>query len=130
MFAWRKKKENPLVVRTVPELKQAVKNNKNEIIVTGDLAKKLKWMRFITPSMGLSLIPLLAGAVAAPFTGGASMLAATSATVALGTTMSMGELCAVILACGVSVSLIISVLKGYDIHAIKDGSEIMLSSKS
>lgn len=117
-----KKKEREVVVTTKEELKAAIKRKDPCIKVKGDLAKKLRWKKKLTPAMVALLIPLLATAAipnpVAPISFAVSTAALTAIT---------GEgVAAIIVASGLSVSLILAVIRGYDAEFKVGDNEVIL----
>jgi hypothetical protein len=112
---------------TLKQLKYAKENNFDEIIVKGDLAKKLKKAKKITAlgKVGLGILTATLGAatIAAPVTGGISYLAA--APVAAMTGM---EIAAIIAASALGITLVLSLFMGYEEISFKDG-ELVLRKK-
>ena len=102
-----------VVVTTKEELGRLVKNKEPEIIVTGDLAKKLKdgySIKKLSKGAVATLIGLIAVATAAaPFTGGLSFMAATPIAFATGTSV-----VAVIAIAFIGVSLIYAIYNEYE----------------
>ena len=103
-----------ITVTTKDELKNALETKPVQIIVTGDLADKLKKAKKISKLSKVSLAVLTAalgaGAAAIPFTGGLS-LAAFAVVPAASTGLSVA---AIITASALGIALILAVYKGYD----------------
>lgn len=120
-----KKKEQALVVTTKEELKAAIKRKEPCIVVKGDLAKKLQWIRKLSPAMLASLIPLLAAAAIPSPVAPLSMAVSTAAVTAI-----TGEsLAAIILVCGISAPVLLAVMKDYDAHFKIGEFEFTLTKK-
>ncbi|HHX32409.1 MAG TPA: hypothetical protein GX712_07440 [Bacteroidales bacterium] len=102
-----------VIVRTVSELREVIKENRPEIIVVGELSEKLvkcQKLGNLSPVKIATLTTLLgAAAVTGPVTGGVSYAVAAQAAAATGVGAAT-----IILASGISITLIISVFKGYD----------------
>ncbi|MEH6957243.1 hypothetical protein [Neobacillus drentensis] len=113
-------------VSTVKQLKYAKENNFDEIIVNGDLAKKLKKAKKIATlgAVGLGILTATLGAatIAAPVTGGISYFAA--APVAALTGM---DIAAIIAASTIGIGLIIALFMGYE--EISVGDKLVLRKK-
>lgn len=115
----RASKKKAIVVSTKEELKKAVENKEKEITVVGDLAKKIKWMAKLSPAKIAALISFLAvAAFPNPFSG-ASALAATGL---VGTDVAL-----IIFTCGISIAVILAVLRGYDVTI--EGKSVKLNKK-
>jgi len=116
MFGKKKKSENVVVVTTKEELKTAIKSKEPCIEVQGNLARKMKWMTKLNRAAIIALIPALVaiGGVSAGFSVPASF-AIPAAAAATGITA--GD----ILLCTLSISIIIAILKGYNVEADAKG---------
>lgn len=126
-----------ITVKTEDELKQAIKNNKGESIrVEGAYAKTLakkisskKKVKKVAIGGGLALVGCL---LAAPFTGGASLLGVAAGATAMGVTigtvtLTTAELAMIIGATAGVVGLAIS--KGYKIKIGKGDAYVELEPK-
>lgn len=114
-----KKKEEGKVVYTKDELKKAIANKESQIIVGGELAQKLKWISKISPAKIALLITFLATATIPNPTSGAAALAATG--------IVGKDVALIIFTSGVSITLILSVLKGYNVEI--EGDKVSLKAK-
>lgn len=113
MFGKKRMEINKVTVSSANELKAAVKKKEQNIEVTGELAKKLKWMVKLSPKKITAIIGVLATVGATvPLTGGASALAVAPAMTAVTGT----ELATLILACSISVGVLVALLKDYDVE--------------
>ena len=122
MFGKKTKNENVVVVTTKEELKAAIKSKKPNIEVHGDLAKKMKWMSKLNRAAIIALIPALlplaaVGGVPASF-------AVPAAATAVG--ISGGNL----VLCALSISIIIAILKGYNIEAKSTKGDVLRLTKN
>lgn len=121
MFIVNKRKRET-VVYTNEELKNAIKNGEKRIQVAGELASKLKWIVGISPAKIVALTMFLAGTTIPNPMSGVSALATTGI---VGT-----EIALIIFTSGVSISLILAILQGYDAEIDgKDGNKVILKSK-
>lgn len=118
-----KKKDRTLVVTTKSELKAAIKRKEPCIRVNGNLAKKIKWMKRLSPAMLAALIPLLVTA-ASPIAPMAAAVSFAEMSAITGT-----EIAKIIFAGGLSVSIVLAVLKGYNVEIRSEGNEVVLTSK-
>lgn len=133
-----KKKKVDVVVSTGKELDDAIKRKEAKIVVEGKLAKKMSWMAKlsvakITALIGVlvALIPTVTTATVA--TGGVGFVPSVAAmtAAAAGTGIGPGTIaaiCSLIATCSVSITLIIAVLKDYDIELSGD-NKLILKSK-
>lgn len=135
MKIWGKKKEpKRVVVTTKEQLKTAVNQNKEYIEIQGDLARKLQWIGKLSSARLYKLTGVLAaaagatavGVVGGPMTG--IPIAAVSAVAV--TNVTGAGVAAVILASGVTVTLILSVLKGYEVEMQYNGASMYLKRKN
>lgn len=125
MLKKRKNKETNLaVVTTKEQLKKAVEQKKEHIEIRGDLAKKLRWMGKLSPSKIIALSAALGGIAV----GSAAAPIATVSFVAV-EKIAGKELARIIIASGLTVTMLISILKGYDIEAEYNGDSILLKCK-
>lgn len=115
----RASKKKVIVVSTKEELKKAIENKEKEITVVGDLAKKINWMAKLSPAKIAALISFFAVAAFPNPLSGASALAATGL---VGTDVAL-----IIFTCGVSISVILAVLRGYDVTI--EGKSVKLNKK-
>ncbi len=114
------KKDKKVVVTTKEQLKAAVNRKEPVIEVQGDLAKKLQWLGKLSKAKISALIVAL-GAITAISVGTGGTAAAggvSAAAIAPIISKKMGEIAGkeiagVILACGISIALILAILKGY-----------------
>ena len=130
-------------VTTVKELQDAVERKDEEIMVSADLAKKLKGiikLKKLSKQQQTALIALIAGGgvgigglaiavAAAPVTGGASLLAAAplaafAASAAGGASISAGVVAIIItLIAVVGVVTVVALLKDYDLEMAENLKE-------
>lgn len=122
--------KNKKIIYTKDELKTAIANKEPEIIVGGDLAKKLKWMT----KLSVKKVGLLIGALgilgsSAVFTGGTSLVATSSFVATSGAVEGIvgKEIAEIIFCSGLSVAIILSVLKGYNVEI--EANKIKLTVK-
>lgn len=104
------------VVSNERELKDAISSKETTIKVVGDYANKIQKLAPLANLSGVkkaALIALLVGAIAPTPTKGVSMAAVTA--------VAGKEIAIIIFSAGVSISLIIGVLKGYKISIRSDG---------
>ena len=104
MFGRKTKNENVVVVTTKEELKAAIKSKKPNIEVHGDLAKKMKWMTKLRRAAIVALMPILLS------------LAAIG-----GSTAGVVAVPAAVIGSAISSSIVISIIKGYNIEADAKG---------
>lgn len=109
-----------IIVTTKDELKKAQEQKVENIIVSGDLADKLKKAQQITKlgatGLGILTAALGAGIVAAPVTGGLSMFAAAPVAALTGL-----EIAAIITASALGIALIIALFKDYEEISFEKG---------
>ncbi len=121
-----------ITVTTKEELKKAQEEKVQEIIVSGDLADKLKKAKQITKlgatGLGILTAALGIGIVAAPVTGGLSMFAAAPVTGGLSmfaaapvAALTGLEIAAIITASALGIALIIAVFKDYEEISFEKG---------
>jgi hypothetical protein len=104
-------KESVTVVSTKKELRAAIKRKDPYIEVKGKLAKKIKWIGLLSGAQIAALIALLGtGAVATT-----TFPVATPAFVAAAADITGGEIAAIIFLLSLGITIIISILKDYDI---------------
>lgn len=122
-------------VTTKEELKKAKADGVDEIIVLGSLAKDLSDAQKITKLSRKKIAVLTvaiaaagAGMVAAPITGGVSMLAPAASTTTIAITCGL-TVPAIILASFLGVSMLVALFKEYDFHFEKDGTRAKFSKK-
>lgn len=131
-------KKNPIedvvVVKTKDELKTALKNKEKKIIAKGDAAKSLEWRIKVPMKKLLITAAVLSGvfalaAIPSPATPIAASFYGITATTASGAVVEItgAEAAVCMVSCGLSVALIIAVIKGYDVKA--KGDEIILTAK-
>lgn len=128
-----KKSPKEITVTTGKELNEAVKRKESSIIVQGKLAEKMKWMA----KLSASKIAFLIGALAVCTTGtvatagiavGPSAVAFSASAMAAGIEGStIAAIATLVFTCGVSIAIIIAVLKGYNVE-IKNG-DLLLTLK-
>ena len=117
--------EMAVIVTTKKELNAAIKKKEPRIEVQGDLVKQIKWMKKLSPVKTAALLAFLATAVipnpAAPI----------SALVSVPTLAAITgkDIAIIILAGGLSVSVIISILKGYNLELVNGDTSILLTKK-
>lgn len=116
-----KKSPKDITVTTGKELNEAVKRKEHSIIVQGKLAKKMKWMAMLSAPK----IAVLIGALAACTTGTVATGGIAAGPSAAALTMAAGlegpAIVALVSTCGVSIAIIIAVLKGYNVEIKNDG---------
>lgn len=120
-------------VNTKKELKKAIDDKYDEIIVKGELAKKLNKAKKINKlskaTLGILTTALAAGAVTAPMTGGLSIgmsFAAAAPIAALTGT----EIAVIIAVSFLGIALVTAVFKGYDeIEFSQDPLKLRLKRK-
>jgi hypothetical protein len=95
-------------VSTLSELKSAIDRRECEIAVVGELAAKMIKIRSLFGSSIPVLMLLLGATATAPFTFGTSYAAAAAFTGV--------EISLIILAVSIGITLIIAVVKHYDVH--------------
>jgi len=109
-----------MTVTTKEELKKAQEQKVDEIIVSGDLADKLKKAKKITKlgAVGLAALTAAVGVsvATAPVTGGLSMIAASGAAAVTGL-----EIAAIITASALGIALIIALFKDYEEISFENG---------
>jgi hypothetical protein len=114
-------------VYTQKELKHAKENNFDEIIVKGDLAKKLKTAKIITTlgvvGLGVLFAVLGTATVTAPVTGGVSYLVAAPVAAMTG-----ADIAAIIAATALGLGLVIALFKEYEEISFRNG-ELVLRKK-
>ncbi|WP_434777601.1 hypothetical protein [Neisseria sp. Ec49-e6-T10] len=115
--------KNEVIVKTKEELKTAIRNKENLIIVEGALAKHIINAKKITTMSKFALAILIASASAIPFTGGASAIA--GAVAAGGVSSSV--LITAILALG--TVMIFAIYKDYNVVAKSGKTSISLERK-
>lgn len=120
MFLEKSKKEEVTVVTTKKELNEAVKMKKPCIEVQGDLAKQVKWIKKLTPAKTAALIALLSAAAIPSPVAPISAVVATAAVVEI----TGAEIATIILTAGLSATMILGVLKNYDIEFSKSGIKL------
>ncbi len=123
MFNLASKKQKEItVVHTKEELKRAVKRKDTYISVQGDLARKIKWMTKLSSAKVVSLIGVLStiSIVGSPVAG------TTAAAIA---NITGKEIAAIILSGGISISLIMGILKGYIVEMEVKGECVILRMK-
>ncbi|MEZ4495157.1 MAG: hypothetical protein R3C29_17815 [Dehalococcoidia bacterium] len=107
-------------VHTKRELEAAVKAGTREIQVRGELAKAIHERRETKKKVGIGAAILAVGGIAAaPFTGGASLVAT-------------GPSVATILAVSIGAGLLVAIHEGYediDFEITKDGARLQLRKK-
>lgn len=109
-----------VTVETKSELENAKDQKVPEIIVTGELANKLKKSKNIALLSGAALATLTAALAAAaftaPVTGGLSFLAAAPVAALTG-----AEIAAIIAVSAIGISLVLAIYKEYDEISYEDG---------
>ena len=110
-------KMRTIEVNTKEELKQAMNDKYDEIIVNGELAKKLNKAKKINKlskvTLGILIAALTAGIATAPITGGAS-LGASFITAAPIAALTGTDIAVIIAVSFIGVTLVIAVFKDYD----------------
>lgn len=123
---WKKqKKENVTIVRTKKELNEAVKMKKPCIEVEGNLVKHIKWMKKLSSTKVAALIALLASAAIPSPVAPISAVAGTSAVISI----TGVEIAGIIFAGGLSATMILSVLKNYNMEVQKGDTSLILTTK-
>ena len=123
MFNLFGKKEKVTIVHTKEELKMAIKRRDPYIEVQGELSGKIKWMTNIPAKKVGALIGVLA---ALPVVGGVVVGAPVMEVTAAIAKVTGKDVATVILASGISISLIIAVLRDYNIEMEKNGAVLRL----
>ena len=104
-------------VNTKEELKKAIDDKYDEIIVNGELAKKLNKAKKINKlskaTLGILTTAVAAGAVTAPITGGVSLGISFAAAVPIAA-LTGTDIAVIIAVSFVGVALVTAVFKGYD----------------
>ncbi|MEG1482832.1 hypothetical protein [Clostridium sp.] len=104
-------------VNTKEELKKAIDDKYDEIIVKGELAKKLNKAKKINKlskaMLGILTTALAAGVVTAPITGGLSLGISAAAAVPIAA-LTGTEIAVIIAVSCIGVALVTAVYKGYD----------------
>ena len=134
-FMRRKKEQDRVIVTTKEQLKTAVNQKKEHIGIQGDLARKLRWIGLLSPRKIAALTVALATAagvatigvttVGAPVAIGGAAVSITAASAA-----PIIEMAATILASGVAVALLLSILKGYEVEVKYNGASMCLRRKN
>ena len=119
MFKLFKKEKKAVVVYTKRELQHAIKRKEPNIEVGGELAQKLKWITKISPAKIVALIGFLSSAVIPNPTSGVSALTATGI---VGT-----DVACIIFTSGISIAIILAVLRGYNVEVA--GDRVKLTAK-
>ena len=118
-----------IIVTTKEELKKAQEEKVENIIVSGDLADKLKKAKQITKlgatGLGILTAALGVGIVAAPITGGISMFAAAPVAALTGL-----EIAAIITASALGIALIIALFKDYEEISFEKGKMTLRKKQS
>lgn len=129
----KKKEPDRVVVTTKEQLKSAVNRKEAYIEIQGDLARKLQWMGKLSSAKLYKLAGVLtaaAGATAVGVVGGPVAGVPIAAVSAVAVTNVTGAgVAAVILASGVTITLIVSVLKGYEVEMQYNGASMCLKRK-
>lgn len=111
-------------VDTKKELKRAQEEGYEEIIIRGEMAKKLKKaskiMKLSKVGLGVLVSVLGVGVATAPLTGGISTLVAAPVAAMTGL-----EIAAIIAASAIGVSLIIAIFKDYEEISFEEGKLIL-----
>lgn len=115
---------NSITVSTKSALRQATEKGVDEIIVTGDLAKKLKRAKKIAYVGGTTLTILAGALAAAPFTGGISIIAAAPIAALTGLEISL-----IIVASTIGLALILAVYKDYEEIEYDNGKLSLLKKR-
>lgn len=121
MFGIGRKKEEIVVVTNAKDLKKAMDNKVQTIEVRGDLVKKLKWIKRLSPVKIAGLIALFATfPAAAPV----KMVSAGAVSAITGT-----EIATIIVGSGISIALILGILKGYHMEIENGGTVVRFEKK-
>ena len=107
-------KKNKKVIYTKDELKKAVSSKEPEIIVGGDLANKLKWI----PKLSIVKIGMLIATLTAAIPTMGTSFAVTSSFIASSSVAGIAgkDVAIIIFSSGLSITLILSILKGYNVE--------------
>ena len=114
-----------IIVTTKDELQKAQEQKIENIIVSGDLADKLKKAKQITKLGAIGLGILIVALGTAPVTGGLSMFAAASVATLTGL-----EIAAIITASALGLALIIALFKGYEEISFEKGKMTLRKRQS
>lgn len=122
--------DKKVVVKTKEELNAAVKRKEPCIEVQGSLVTKIKWMKKLSAAKIAALVALLASAVIPSPIAPISMCAVASGSAATAVSAITGtEIAAIILAGGLSATMILAVLKDYNIEVDDENRSMRLSRK-
>lgn len=121
----KQNKKSVVIVKTKQELDVAVKKKEPYIEVQGELVKKIKWMKILSPAKKDNLVTLLRQAGSK---NPASPISAVVPKSDLGAVTGT-EIALLIFASGLSISLVLSVLKGYDVTIENGDKSILLTRK-
>lgn len=117
-----KSNKNAVIVTTEEQLKAAVNKREPYIEIHGSLVKKMQWMKKVsklkTGALTAALVAVTAG------TGGGVIIPAAAAKIATTAVVDTGIAYA-ILACGIGLSLITAIIKGYEIEFIYDNGKLI-----
>ena len=111
-------KKNKKVIYTKDELKKAVSSKEHEIIVGGDLANTLKWI----PKLSIVKIGMLIAALTVAVT--SSFIASSGVAAIAGKDVAI-----IIFSGGLSITLILSILKGYNVEIETNTNRIKLIAR-
>lgn len=123
----RKKTDKPSAVlaTTKQELNAAIKRKEPLIEVRGNLARQLIWVKKLSPAKIAALAALLASAaIPSPITPISAVVSPAAIVAVTGP-----EIAKIILACGISGALILSVIKGYNIRVEHNNTALILTAK-
>lgn len=127
MIGRKKKDEERTIVTTKQELNAAIKRGEPLIEVKGDLIKQIKWVERLSPVKIAALVALLAS-LAIPNPMSPISMAAVASMPAVADLTGM-EIATIIFASGLSVSLILSLLRGYDVKIGSGDKSLLLTKK-
>lgn len=117
----RKDKKNVLIVTTKQELEAAVKRKEPYIEVQGELVKKLRWMHRLSSADRRRYLNAISSMTAS------DSVSAVSASVLGGA--AVAEVIGYILAGAMAATLIIGILKGYDVEIEAGGLKAKITAK-
>jgi len=124
----KNKESNRVVVTSKEQLKTAINQKKEHIEIQGDLARELKWIGKLSPGKIAALSAVLALAVGGATTIGAPVSVA-ALSVASVATVTGSEIAAIILASGMTVTLLLAILQGYEVEMQYNGVSMCLKRK-
>ena len=125
----KKKEPDRVVVTTKEQLKSAVNRKEAYIEIQGDLARKLQWMGKLSSAKLYKLAGVLTAAAVGVVGGPVAGVPIAAVSAAAVTNVTGAGVAAVILASGVTITLIVSVLKGYEVEMQYNGASMCLKRK-